>query len=247
MLTIQQYLVKLQNLLVIELVTFGYKSKQRNELLIRCGSTYGGWWIPKRILENTDTNRLLISAGLGFDVTFDEALLKAGFEVIGLDPLSDSVNYAVEKLGQYPKFTGLNRGLWTQPGKALFFAPRNESHDSWSATNLQKTSIADAREFSVVTLDELIQKYPQVSANDYLVLKLDIEGSEEFLLSAIASHKHRFDFIAIEMDFLSIIPFLFFWQRLRSIVKARTELKNFKNEGYTFLMNEHFNFFWIRE
>ena len=88
---VRHFLVKIQNLVVLKIVTFGFMSVNDYAPLIRLGSNYGGWWIPKSILEDNSKSRVLISAGLGFDVTFDKALLDAGFEVIGLDPLEESV------------------------------------------------------------------------------------------------------------------------------------------------------------
>jgi len=241
---IRQNLVKLQNLFVIHFVTSGFKSKRKGPFLVRCGSDYGGWWIPREILKNTDSERLLISAGLGFDVTFDEVLLNAGFEVIGLDPLLESVNYAKEQLSSYPKFTGLNMGLWKESGRSIFYAPRNESHDSWSTTNLQKTYLKDAKEFSVISLVDLISRYPSIRSSDYTVLKMDVEGSEEVLIPIMMTLDERFDLIEIEMDFLSLIPFFSFLRRFRAIAQARKFLNMFESNKYLLIQVDHFNFIW---
>jgi hypothetical protein len=95
-------------------------SVRQSNTFVRLGSDYGGWWIPKDVLDDKSKNRLMISVGLGFDVTFDQALLDSGFEVIGLDPLKDSINYANHELRIYPKFTSINMGLWTKTGIEKF-------------------------------------------------------------------------------------------------------------------------------
>lgn len=238
-------LVKFQNFCVIKFVTFGFISRTRDKNLIRLGSDYGGWWLTKEVLEDKSKKRILISAGLGFDVTFDEALLREGIEVIGLDPLEDSIKYANRVLGIYPKFTSINSGLWKSTGIEKFFPPKNQTHDSWSATNLQGASAIDYKELSVVSINDLFQKYPQLDSNDYCAIKMDIEGSEIEVIPTIIHFGKKFDLIAIEMDFLSLIPFVSVWKRMRTILKARKLLLGLSKKGYKLVLCDNFNFIWI--
>ncbi len=238
-------LVRFQNICVIKFVTFGFISRTRDKNLIRLGSDYGGWWLTKEVLENKSKKRILISAGLGFDVTFDEALLREGIEVIGLDPLKDSIKYATSVLEIYPKFTGINSGLWKSTGLEKFFPPKNQTHDSWSATNLQGAAAVDYKELSVVSINDLFQKYPQLDSSDYCALKMDIEGSEIEVIPTIIHFRRKFDLVAIEMDFLSLIPFLSVWKRIRMILKARKLLHGLSKRSYKLVLNENFNFIWI--
>lgn len=213
--------------------------------LIRLGSNYGGWWIPKDVFEDKDLTRSLISAGLGFDVTFDKELLDAGFEVIGLDPLEESVIYANNELQQYPKFTGINVGLWKETGIERFYPPKNSSHDSWSATNVQNAVETNFVEFSVISIHDLFSRFPQLESTEYCAIKMDIEGSEIELIPKVIEFRKRFDLLAIEMDFLSLIPFLSLWTRICMICCARKMLKDLKQKNYKLVMNENFNFIWI--
>ena len=245
MLKIRHTLVRVQNIVVIRLVTFGFLTREQNSTLIRLGSDYGGWWLPKVILRDKSKKRILISAGLGFDVTFDEALLDAGFEVLGLDPLEDSVNYAAHKLQRHSKFTGIAMGLWKDTGMQAFFPPKNESHDSWSATNIQSSPSTAFMDFRVISLTDLFCKFPQLDSSDYCGIKMDIEGSEIELIPYIADFKKKFDLLAIEMDFLSLIPFLSLWTRICMVLRARKLLQRLNERNYKLVMRENFNFIWI--
>ena len=237
--------MKIQNFLVIKLVTVGFKTQKHAEPLIRLGSGYGGWWIQKKVLEDKSKSRILISAGLGFDVTFDEELLAAGFEVIGLDPLEESVLYANRKLKEYSKFTGINLGLWKNSGRIAFFPPKNKSHDSWSAVNLQGAGTMEFKEFDVISIVDLFEKLPQLDSSEYCAIKMDIEGSEIEIIQSVTHFRKKFDLLAIEMDFLSLIPFLSVSKRISMIFKARKLLKHLDQRNYRLVINDHFNFIWV--
>jgi len=245
MFSVRHSLVKIQNYFVINLVTFGFMSVEQNKNFVRLGSNYGGWWIPKDVLDDKSKNRLMISAGLGFDVTFDQALLDAGFEVIGLDPLEDSISYANHALQIYPKFTSINMGLWAKTGTEKFFPPKNRTHDSWSATNIQNAANTDFQEFNVISIDDLFSRFPQLEQGDFCGIKMDVEGSEIELIPALVNFRTRFDLLAIEMDFLSLIPFFSLGTRICMIYRARKMLKGLKQKNYKLVMNENFNFIWI--
>jgi len=244
MIYVRKKLVKWQNFLLINLVVWGFKTKRRTPPLVRLGTDYGGWWIPDEILNDSSKTRVLISAGLGFDVSFDEALLQAGFEVIGLDPLEESVNYASELLKNYRKFTCINVGLWSTTGSQNFFPPRNRLHDAWSATNVQNTTISSSRRFEVVSLRKISEIFPQLNEAEYRAIKMDIEGAETELIPSLVAFEGKFNFIAIEMDFLSLIPFLSLMKRIKMAVLARNLLNQLDKRGYDLVKNDNFNFFW---
>ena len=99
--------------------------------------------------------------------------------------------------------------------------------------------------FEVICLNDLFIMYPILEKCDYRILKMDIEGSELEVMKSLLTLQYRFDFIAIEIDFLSLIPFLKFSHRILMIKEARTLLRNFQAAGYQLVKNENFNFFWI--
>ena len=236
-------LVRYQNYLVIKFVILGFGSKSTGSYT-RLGTSYGGWWVPSRIIENRIEGRILLSVGLGFDVSFDEALLKSGFEVVGLDPLSESLDYANRALSAYPKFIGVNMGLWKNSGTEKFFPPKNPLHDSWSITNIQNAEATEFKEFNVISLNDLFDRFPHLQSSEYCAIKIDAEGAEVALIPEIARFKRKFDLVAIEMDFLSLIPFFAFQKRIRLIIKARKLLVALRSRGYQLFKNDNFNFFW---
>jgi FkbM family methyltransferase len=238
-------LVKIQNMLVLRIVTSGFKSSKEISTLVRLGSEYGGWWIPKSILEKDSIKRILISAGLGFDVTFDEALLKSGFEVIGLDPLQESITFANKYLSNYSNFKALNMGLWTSTGIEKFFPPKNIFHDSWSITNIQNTPNYESNEVSTISMMDLIIQYPQIKEAAFVILKMDVEGSELEILKDFKIISCSVNYLAVEFDFLSLIPFRSLKKRIKLIFTARKILRNIRAEGFQLIKNENYNLFWI--
>jgi FkbM family methyltransferase len=234
-------------MLVLRIVTFGFISRKVDADLVRLGSSYGGWWVPNFVLENRSMNRVLISAGLGFDVTFDEALLAAGFEVIGMDPLEESVFFANQQLGKFIKFTAINKGLWAATGFEKFYPPKNSFHDSWSTTNIQNAPKNMYEEFPVMSIEDLTVEYPQIIEADFVILKMDIEGSEIEVLQDLKVISHAVHYLAVEFDFLSLIPFRSLKIRIKSITKARQILSKIQAEGFRLIKIENFNMFWIAQ
>jgi FkbM family methyltransferase len=244
-LRIKHLLVAIQNWITIKITIFGFNSKPNKVELVRLGSEYGGWWLPSAAMSNSHLDRVAISAGLGFDVSFDKSLLELGFTVIGLDPLADCVAHANSNLAEFRSFTSLEKGLWKTTGVQNFFSPKNVEHDSWSATNIQHSSESMTKTFEVVSLTDLFIRYPQLEKCDYRILKMDIEGSELEVMKSLTTFQYRFDFIAIEIDFLSLIPFMKFRHRIMMIKEARSLLGSFRSAGYQLVKTENFNFFWI--
>ena len=241
---VKHWLVAIQNIIVAKIVSFFYL-KNVSLGLIRLGTDYGGWFIPENILRTIDKKKVLVSAGLGHDVSFDKILLENGFEIIGLDPLSECCDFARKELGDSNSVSIIEKGLWTNSGNIDFFPPKNKTHDSWSITNSQSALPQEAITFKVISLTDLIKEYPSIGNSDFSMLKLDIEGAESEIMKKLFTSDYKFDFIGIELDFLSLIPFLAIKRRLRAILTARQNMKIFKGAGYTFVLKENFNFFWI--
>jgi FkbM family methyltransferase len=76
------------------------------------------------------------------------------------------------------------------------------------------------------------------------LIKMDIEGSEEKIIDQIIFDSMIFDFLAIEMDYLSLIPFFSLKRRIKAIATARQQLSNLSKLGYNLCHVENFNFFW---
>ena len=242
---IKHWLVAIQNIIVTKIVSFSYLKNVSLDLT-RLGTNYGGWFIPENILHAIDKKRVLVSGGLGHDVSFDKILLEKGFEIIGLDPLSECCDFARKELGDSNSVSIIEKGLWTNSGNIDFFPPKNKTHDSWSITNTQSALPQEATTFKVISLTDLIREYPSIGNSDFSMLKLDIEGAESEIMKKLFTSDYKFDFVGIEMDFLSLIPFLAIKRRLRAIINARQNMKIFQSAGYIFVLKENFNFFWIK-
>jgi FkbM family methyltransferase len=241
---LKKWLVYLLNKITIFIVTFRFRAHLNTGKLTRLGSVYGGWWIPTDFLQKfPDRRRLLISAGLGHDVTFDIEMCSAGFTILGLDPTEDAFAYASEIFENDTDVRIFKKGLWTSSGIHKFYKPKIASHDSFSITNSQNQQ--DYLQLETITISEILNL--AVGENDFelKILKMDIEGAEVPVLKGLLEQNIRFDFIAAEIDYLSVIPFIRFHQRLSAIVQVLILLKRMKKQGYSLIQYEYYNFFWI--
>jgi FkbM family methyltransferase len=242
---ILHFMVALQNKIVNQIVTFGYNLDNSSETMVRLGTIYGGWWIPKTLIGKADEKRVAISVGIGHDVSFDKELLSSGFTVIALDPLEVCVAFAREELKEFPTIHLENLGLASFSGEERFFAPKHEGHDSWSSTNSQITEHDKSAVFQVISLPDLLTKYETQTINATSVLKMDIEGAESKIIPSLCNLEYSFDYVAIEMDFLALIPFVQIRKRVKHIREARFLLEKMKIRGYRLILRENFNYFWV--
>jgi hypothetical protein len=243
----KRHLVRAQNKLVVTCCTARLGRKKQTIELVRLGSSYGGWWIPRSFVCREDfSSSAVISVGLGFDVTFDRELLELGLTVIGLDPLPASCEFSEKQLSDFSKSYIEHSGLGTKTGFQDFFPPKVETHDSWSLTNVQETNMQLVKSMPTITISDLLSKYQSLLPRNGLGIKMDIEGGEILAIPDLMSVSNRFDFIAIEMDFLSLIPFIALRRRLNAILVCRKIIRDFNQHGFTLCKTELFNFLWVR-
>ena len=237
--------MELQNKAVLALLgAKGGPLKLASANLARLGSPYGGWWVPIEKIGDVNVSCLLLSAGLGFDVSFDQEMLNRGFYLVGLEPMQESFKYATKTLGSSQKINLMNVGLWSHSGEVEFVAPPNGSDRSWSITHRKMRHAKTSYRINVLSIDDIKQSLPSNIKWDYAILKMDIEGAEEYVLNEIMLNDHFFDFIAVEMDFLSLISFRDIVKRVTKLRSALEMMKRVNNAGYIFLGNENFNFYW---
>jgi FkbM family methyltransferase len=226
-------------------IGFTYKGKPIKHQ--RLGTDYGGWFVPEDFLKEKN-RKLLISGGLGHDVSFEKEMLKFGFEVVGLDPLPECIEYASIELSEYKKVSLINKGLWVSSGKVDFYSPPDKNSDAYSITNSHFNERAEIMQFEVISLVHLQQQLPAAPNDQFelVVLKLDIEGAEIQILSEYFSDvMKKFDFLAIEVDSVSLIPFWKFKERVVAILLARKFMKRLSKLGYILTLTEGYNFHWI--
>jgi FkbM family methyltransferase len=143
--------------------------------LTRLGSGYGGWVVPEDLIEG---DWVVYSAGIGTDTSFDEALIaRFGTDVFGFDPIDTAASHAREVVARQPRFHFRQVAVWSEDGEIDLFAPEDESHTSFSISDMQHTDRAvrtPARRLSTL-MDEL--------GHDRIdLLKLDVEGAEYAVL-----------------------------------------------------------------
>jgi len=239
---VKHILVWLQNKVMFQLVLYKNRGELGSSALMRFGSAYGGWWVPIEA-EKGFEGRALVSAGLGFDTSFDEVMLERGWSVLGLDPLSECCTLAKKKLNRFSKFQVLNVGLSVADGHQTFFQPKNLIHDSWSTINAQAVVNPVSINFPVVSLKQLIATNKMLSDAEYRYLKMDIEGAELALFQESIDAFEGYDFLGVELDFLSLIPFRELRLRVRRIRYMRRILHDLKHNGWNLVHVENSNFF----
>ncbi len=160
--------------------------------LVRLGSDYGGWIIPRRLLR---PGAICYCAGVGEDATFDLELIRHGCLVVSIDPTPRAIQYGESIARQEPRFNLVPLGLWSTPTVLRFYAPRDPTHVSHSIVNLQaSTTYFEAQCTTVRSLAEKL-------GHDHLdLLKLDIEGAEFEVLTSVLRGGPLPGTICVEFD-----------------------------------------------
>lgn len=245
-LRIAQKLVFIQNLLTLKMVLMGKGKRIGTIDLIRLGTPYGGWFVPRN-MTSTNKSLVVVSAGLGHDTSFDFEIIKNGCFVLGLDPLLECCQIAQKQLGANGDFKILNLGLASFTGTQIFYAPKISHHDSYSTINVQQVSKPESFAFPVISLGDLFLQNKKLQQAEFSMLKMDVEGAELEILLESTTDVNRFDFLAVEMDFLSLIPFFSTFTRIKRILIARKILVKLETtSGWHLIKTENFNFFWAK-
>jgi FkbM family methyltransferase len=237
------FAVALQNRISIYILSFVFKKRFSNLELVRYGTHYGGWWIPRAFLSR-NFSITLVSAGLGHDTSFDLLMAKSGAKIIGIDPLPECVDLAKLSLEEFD-FTGVNAALSASSGEARIYPPKNNLHDSWSLTNVHGTSWDDSIVVPTISLDDVIAMLGSREPKFINILKMDVEGAEEILLPLVSSSEFKFHILLAELDLLSLIPFKDIRSRIRKLLLAFKILRLLRQSGYVLLKVDGFNFLWI--
>lgn len=213
--------------------------------LERVGSSYGGFWLPRRFLTSSP-NGVLVGAGIGFDVTFDAALQDLGYRILALDPLPECVAYAQRELNPQ-RTTVVQAGLWSRDDRLTFYAPRIPEHDSWSAINIQETTPDAAMEFDVVSLATIFERNPGLKAATPKILKMNIEGAEGEVLSNLKSLHERFDVILVHLESLSQVRLRSPIRFLRQAISSTKLLRDLRGQGYRMARSRNLQMVLVRE
>ncbi|WP_117196512.1 FkbM family methyltransferase [Rhizobium terrae] len=145
------------------------------------GSAYGGWPVVEELL---DEEALVLSFGLGTDISFDLAIIeRLGCTVIGFDPTPKSIEWIMRQ--SLPnRFSYHQWGIAAMDGEAEFFPPERDGFTSFS-------SKVDPARTQAVPIKAPVRRLATILKDLSLptpdVLKMDIEGFEYDVLRDILS------------------------------------------------------------
>lgn len=135
--------------------------------LTRLGSELGGWTVDLAAIPEEGT---VIDAGLGFDTSFPEELMKLrpNLTLALIDPVAESVTRAAERLGD--KHMRLTKAVSNVTGTARFYA----LHQHSSSLNPLNRNV-NRKVFEMVHTVSLLQL---VETLHPVFMKLALEGAE---------------------------------------------------------------------
>lgn len=144
--------------------------------LERVGSAYGGFSVPTRLLGPSTR---VLSAGLGEDASFDLGLVERfGCTVHSFDPTPRAIAYA-DTISN-PRFVFHPYGVWGTTQDVEMFAPRDPTHVSHSALNLQGST--ESFTAQCLSLDDALRAMQETNID---LLKMNIEGAEGSVLDSL--------------------------------------------------------------
>jgi FkbM family methyltransferase len=230
------------NFLVLVIVT-GFKKENRCETT-RLGSNYGGYYVPTTILE-TQKEKTLISCGLGFDISFDIAMIEYGFQVLGVEPINESIEYVQFEIQSHnleSKYILIPKAVSSISGFQEF-KPLLYSHNyHWWANQGDSGLALEKIVLPSISLEDILHRITESS--QITVAKFDIEGAEIDVIESILENGFRFDWLILELDYLNLIKTSDIAKKIKRSLKVRRMMRALESQGYTFRFNEEFNFFW---
>ena len=166
-----------------------------------------------------DSDSIVYSFGVGFDISFDLALIeKYGLTVYAFDPTPGSVAW-LKKQKLPRQFIFSDIGVADYDGQAEFFPPENPDHISHTMISGMKNK-KESLFMKVESLSTIMQRLDHKEID---LLKMDIEGAEYKVIDDLIKDKLPIRQIAVE-----------FHHRFREfgILKTRQYVKKLRNAGY---------------
>ena len=219
-------IISLYILIIISLIILKqiYSEQKQYECeLTKYGTAYGGWKLPIDI--NLDSNSIVLSAGVGEDISFDILIQeKYNCNIILIDPTDRSLIHYKEIKNYYnnnhigtfsahinkeyeeilikssPNFNNIiyiNKGLWYKNDKLKFYKPKN--NDYVSHTLIENMYSND---YNFVEVDSIKNIMIEYGYNHINLLKLDIEGSENIVLEQMILDEIYPEYICVEFDLI---------------------------------------------
>ena len=195
--------------------------------LIRLGTAYGGWWVPRWV---PSPGVVCYLAGAGEDISFDTALAEAGATVVTIDPTPRAVAH-VQAHRPRGSFRFVEVGLAGSTGPRRFFAPRDDRHVSHSIENLQRTrSHFDAECRTLRSIAD------EIGHERIDLVKLDIEGAEYEVLDSMLADGILPPVLCVEFD--QPMPIRRTMQQVRTLEDAGYWIAKVEGFNVTFMRSE---------
>jgi FkbM family methyltransferase len=146
--------------------------------LVDLGSAYGGWIMPGALIE---PSWICYSVGAGGDISFDlELIERYGVTVRAFDAVAGYVEEAAAQAGEEPRFSARQAAVTIKDGPVRMQVTHDPQSRSVSPTHLYESS--KSIELPGRSLRSLMDELGDERID---LLKLDIEGGEYQLLSAL--------------------------------------------------------------
>lgn len=192
------------------------------------GSPYGGWYVFDTYL---DSQSVIVSCGVGEDISFDVELLKKFNCYIHLfDPTPRSIKHYEEMIkydydksfsnysrsgkqefSSYKlngidlrKFIFHDKAVWNKDDKIKFFSPPNKYHVSYSINNYQNYYKKNT-DYILVSSINFPKYLSKIGLKSLDLLKLDIEGAEIEVIDALLNSDIKIKQICVEFDELHLL------------------------------------------
>lgn len=229
--------------------------------MIRLGTSYGGWTIPKD--NSLDKNSIIYSLGVGEDVSFDLSIQNLyGSNIILIDPTTRAKYHYLEisnfikskkwafkgniqpdykstivdfKNVDLNKIKYIDLGVWNEKTELQFYKQHNKNNVSQSLiTNM----FGD--EYDIVNVDTLKNIMKRNNHTKIDLLKMDIEGAEIKVLNNMLDDGILPKYLCVEFD-------LYIKQK-----DYNNETKNIINRlvnhyNYSILTNEDMNITFVKK
>ena len=166
--------------------------------LHKYGSGHGQYYLPK--LKKTSKVESILSGGAGDNISFDIDLARLGYKIFLLDPTPKAKKFFLRRKKNnkiFEKITYIEKALWNKNKHINFYLPIKKkiiSHSTIQGFKNQKKILVKA-----ITIKKLIKS---LKIKKFYLVKLDIEGSEYFVIKDIIKTNVITKYFLIEFDFL---------------------------------------------